>query len=277
MGIFDGCFLASDIDGTLVYGDSLPQRNIDMIKYFVNEGGIFSVATGRSILAVGEELKNLDCVGPSVFSNGSIIFDYSKKEMLHNFVIDSEYNFVLNKIREWCPTIGIEVHLNDKVYIAQNNTPMQLHTDYEHIDVIYSSVEELIDKPISKVLYIMEEQDKVGEVLERLNSLNLNCKFVNTTAIIYGVPYLYIEQLPKDVNKASSLGYLKNNFSIKNGNFFAIGDFYNDREMLEFADISAATAEAPEDIKSISDFVTCPAKEGAVADFIDYLIRHKKG
>ena len=52
MGLFDGCLLACDIDGTLLINDFMPQQNIEKIKYFVSEGGKFSLATGRTAGAV---------------------------------------------------------------------------------------------------------------------------------------------------------------------------------------------------------------------------------
>ena len=59
--------------------------------------------------------------------------------------------------------------------------------------------------------------------------------------------------------------------NIKKGGIFAIGDYYNDVEMLQFADISGTTAQAPNDIKKLVNFVGGPCNKGAVADFIEYL------
>ncbi|MBR4072561.1 MAG: HAD family hydrolase [Clostridia bacterium] len=277
MSLFEGCLLACDLDGTLIFGDEIPKRNIEMIEFFVKEGGIFSVATGRSTRAVSEVFKNLNCIGPSVFLNGSLIFDYSKKEILHQYIIDSKCNFVVKKILELCPDIGIEAHSGGKVYIAQNSPTMQMHTDYEHIDVIYSSVDEVVNLPLNKVLYIPENQSVVKDLTEQLKTLNLNCSFVNSSATMYGKFFIFLEQLSKGVTKAEGLQFIKKEFSIKEGNFFAIGDFYNDMEMIKAADIGAATAEAPDEVKAAADYVTGPAEKGAVADFINYLITYKKG
>ena len=60
-------------------------------------------------------------------------------------------------------------------------------------------------------------------------------------------------------------------YFIEKGKVFAIGDYYNDVEMLKNADISAATYGAPDDVKAIADYITVPCEEGAVADFINYL------
>ena len=45
-----GPFIVSDIDGTLLTKDyHIPLRNIMAIRRFQQEGGLFTVATGRSI------------------------------------------------------------------------------------------------------------------------------------------------------------------------------------------------------------------------------------
>ena len=58
MGKFTGVLIASDFDNTLVYTEEALQKCVDMppvsdenraaIEYFMANGGIFSVATGRA-------------------------------------------------------------------------------------------------------------------------------------------------------------------------------------------------------------------------------------
>ena len=49
MGIFDGILILSDLDGTLLNSSAeISQRNIDTVKYFMDNGGKFSFATGRN-------------------------------------------------------------------------------------------------------------------------------------------------------------------------------------------------------------------------------------
>ena len=50
MGKFSNIMIASDFDRTLTDPqDRIPQVNLDAIRYFMDEGGIFTVASGRSI------------------------------------------------------------------------------------------------------------------------------------------------------------------------------------------------------------------------------------
>lgn len=51
--IFDGYTLVSDMDGTLINSNKeISKENLDAIKYFVNNGGKFTVATGRMVASV---------------------------------------------------------------------------------------------------------------------------------------------------------------------------------------------------------------------------------
>mgnify|MGYP001536752143 FL=1 len=63
--------------------------------------------------------------------------------------------------------------------------------------------------------------------------------------------------------------------NIKKGGLFAIGDYYNDLEMIKKADISAVPAGTPRDIEMYADYTACSCEDGAVADFIDYLAKKK--
>ena len=83
---------------------------------------------------------------------------------------------------------------------------------------------------------------------------------MDTSATLYGKVRKYYEQMPKGMSKFTSLKKLCEILGIENGKLFAIGDYYNDLEMIKNADISAATEESPDDIKQY-------------ADFIDYLIK----
>lgn len=277
MGIFDGCLLASDLDGTLIHGDIIPKRNIEMIKFFTEEGGIFSVATGRSPAAVDSVLNSFENIGPSVFTNGSVIYDYSKKELLNQSYMTMDCNIAIDEILKFDVNVGIQVHSDGKVYVPKMTDNIKLHIDFElikHIDISLVKAKEL---QLNKVLYFLDEQDRVEEILKKLLALNLNCEFFISSATILGKFYKFIEQCPKGVTKANGLKYLLDKYNIKKGNFFAIGDYYNDITMIKSADIGATVADAPDDIKLVSDFVSGSAKDGAVADFIEYLSNIKRG
>ena len=129
----------------------------------------------------------------------------------------------------------------------------------------------LSDKKWNKVIFLFETAEEREKTKEILKSEKTDCVFIDTCAVINGELQNYLEQVPKGVSKAGALQELCKMLEVPKGKLFAIGDYYNDVEMLKLSDVSAVPSTSPDDIKQIADFITCSCHDGAVADFIDYL------
>ena len=271
MGIFDGCLLACDIDGTLISGELLPERNIEKIKHFVSEGGFFSLATGRTAAALSMITSKIDNIAPSVLSNGCVIYDFKSGAPISQKCLlpDSLYSMVKGAI-EKCG-IGIEMHSADKILVPSRSEMSDLHESYERMTADFISLEEACRYDINKIIYFVEEESQYETLEELAKKYQSDCTFYRTCTYVEGVKQSYYEQLPKGVSKAGALGELTKMLGIKKGGFFAIGDYYNDVPMLKAADISAVPKEAPEEIKEIAGKTVGKVSNGAVADFIEYL------
>ena len=85
MGKFDGVLLASDYDDTLYdkHGRISPE-NREAVDYFLREGGVFTVSTGRSLknFTIQMELERLPVNAPVILANGAVIHDFSSGETL---------------------------------------------------------------------------------------------------------------------------------------------------------------------------------------------------
>ena len=80
------------MDGTF-FGDkaSKVQRNLDAIKYFKENGGKFTFATGRvhyNITYAGDGIAEL-CNCPAICANGSCIYDFEMGVALHEKYMDT--------------------------------------------------------------------------------------------------------------------------------------------------------------------------------------------
>ena len=92
MGKFSGVLLASDYDNTLVYTESallsggtlppLSHENREALTYFMAEGGIFSVATGRALPSFAPIAPTLPMNGPTILFNGAALYDFSRGKYL---------------------------------------------------------------------------------------------------------------------------------------------------------------------------------------------------
>jgi len=272
MGRFDGCLLASDIDGTLQDSGYINPRNREKIKYFVKEGGKFCLCTGRSIGAITAVLKEIGVTDYSVVANGCMIYDNKENKILYQDFLPENERFTVKTVFEQMPDIGIEIHSEGEVYTLRRSFQLDCHQHYEGLPTDMLDFETLLDYNWNKVVFALDEEGDYKRLKELTQSEVRECDFLTTIAVIDDIKRHYYEQLPKGVSKLSALKRLCELAGVKKGGLFAIGDYYNDLDMIKNADISAATADTPDDIKQYADFIAGSCEDGAVADFIDYLI-----
>lgn len=275
MGIFDGCLLASDIDGTLLLNDYLPQKNVEKIEYFIREGGAFALATGRTAGAVSNVTSRIKNLSPSIVANGSVIYDFNNDFALYEQFVPQEDRYIVKKVLEGCDTVGIEIHSGKKVLVVNCNQETIDHEKYENLTAISLDYEAALGYNWNKVVYLFSDKSEAKMVKDIIAKCSHNSQFVDTTAIIDGRRRYYYEHVPKDISKATTLKILCEKLNIKKGCCYAIGDYFNDLEMIKTADIGAALVDSPDEVKFVADTVVCEAKNGAVAEFIDYLTERK--
>lgn len=276
--LFDGCLLACDVDGTLVYNGIIPPRNIEKIAYFMREGGMFSLSTGRGAAASLTVIEQLTGVSPSIVGNGSVIYDYEHRDAIMATSISHESHAFAKEILDHYPDVGIEIHLPFDVFLLRGTEETLLHEQYEKFTakpIDWQTADQLL---WTKVLFSADDE----ETLNRLTELSKNFEtedavFVPTKAPFWGKDHLYFEQIPRGVSKGAAARELCKRFGIEKSCYFAIGDYYNDVEMLKDSGICAAPSTAPNDLQKMVDVVVGSAQDGAVADFIEYLAERRKG
>lgn len=276
MGLFEGCLLASDIDGTLFSNGFLPQINIDKIKYFISEGGVFSLATGRTLGSVSEIVEKLGQVGPSVYGNGSVIYDFSEGAYLYEQAIPEAAKGFSREVLCNMSGVGAEAHSGTDVFVLRETKETIDHKNYENIEVKCIDYEDVLLYNWNKVICLLERQEQLSEIKAIAAKYSEHTDFVETNAVIAGRMRYYFEQVPKGVSKSSALERLCRLLNIKKGCFFAIGDYFNDLQMLKAADVAACPKDSPEEILNAAKVKVTTAENGAVADFIDYLTKQRK-
>lgn len=271
MGIFEGCLLASDIDGTLMENGYINPKNVEKIDFFINEGGMFSIATGRAVGGISDVRNALNKFSPSVVANGCIIYDYSNSKFLYQTIIPvSDHKFaefiVNNKFK-----VGAEIHCGLEAFTVKRTENTTIHQNYEKFEAADITFKEVDKYDWNKAVFIFENEADRDYIYEIVSKNEADSYFVKTAAYLGGMHQYYLEMVPKGVSKASALEELCKIFDIREGCYFAIGDYYNDLEMLKASDIGAVPVDTPDDIKQYADVITCSCKDGAVAEFIDYL------
>ena len=142
MGIFSDCLFGCDIDGTLLVNGIINPRNIEKIEYFISEGGHFSLATGRTVGAVGPVLEKIKNISPSVVANGCMIYDYKNEKVLDELFLEKGDYRIAKAVLDTGLPVGIEAHCGADILTIRETEETKIHQEYERLESRSVSFEE---------------------------------------------------------------------------------------------------------------------------------------
>lgn len=226
--IFEGYLLVSDMDGTLLNSKKeISKKNKEAIKYFVERGGKFTVATGRMLSSVEEFIEELNIHIPAILHNGAKIYDYAKEEVILEHFIEEHRKEAIKKVYQENPHIGIEIFSDEVVYIYRSCEQTKRYKKH-NFNVIYDFPEDIWDKKWIKVLLIGKEEEL--DFLEK----EYKTKYDNGNAFKSGPNFFDV--VGNGITKGRALEELIKLYDIDSKKVIAIGDNMNDIEMLEVAE-----------------------------------------
>lgn len=267
MGKFSGYVLCSDIDGTLIDNDhNISQENLDAIAYFKKEGGLFTVATGRTPYGTSQYIQQVKPSLPVICQNGCAIYDFGAKEYLWTMELDDGVTEAIEYVMDRYPFAGVEIIGKNDIYLCRENAATKRHREYEGLEHIKSTVFD-VPKPWLKILFAQE-----AEETNFLRSEMEQTPFREKYQIVKSHQY-YFEIFHKDGNKGAALRKLAEIAQIPLENMIAIGDNDNDAQMLEVAGISAAVGNATTRAKKAAKMIVNDNCHSAVADLIFHRLK----
>ena len=264
-GKFSGYLLVSDMDATLLCDDhSISEKNRQAIEYFIENGGRFTVATGRMVEAVRAYLSKFSINAPAVLHNGAKIYDYDTDKPLFEKFIEEERKQAIRRVYEDFPDVGLEVYSDEIVYVYRKceETKRFLTRNYE---VVYELPEEVWTKPWIKVLLIGEKPliDKYEPIYR--------AKYDSGYAVRSGDKYLDV--VANGVSKGKGLLETAKLLNIDRSKIIAVGDNMNDISMLEAAGISYAVENGSDSVKNAADYIAPSNNNDAIAHIIEHIKR----
>ncbi len=132
MSLFDQVLLTVDFDRTLSAPDStIPQRNLDAIRYFIDNGGAFTVNTGRSIPMARVFMEKVPVNAPFLLYNGSAAYDYAAKELTFAHEIQLDPWETIAKCQELFPELTVEIQGVDAHYRFTENPAWDAFCDHQ--------------------------------------------------------------------------------------------------------------------------------------------------
>lgn len=268
MNGYDKWLFVSDIDGTLNNKFmQLPENNRLAIERFVKNGGNFTLSSGRNLQSLTVHYKKLNVQTPAIFLNGAGIYDFSTEKMLKYDVISPEGEKIILDTLAQNKFLQLTVFAPNTVYrVKRLSFYGYFISKNDNLDCrLCKRVEDLPRNVWGKATFF-------GTVshIKKLQSYFKNDENSQHFECFLTSP-LTLEIVKKGVNKGTAVETLAQMLGISKAQTAAIGDYYNDVDMLTRVGHPACCGQAPNDIKSICEYVSCHCNDGAVADFMNYI------
>jgi Cof subfamily protein (haloacid dehalogenase superfamily) len=265
--------IALDIDGTLISDDlELRPRTIRAVAVARERGVRVSLVTGRMTTSAIVFARQLGLVDPIVAYQGALI------RALPPAAEDPRLGRILRhqplaaaaarEVIAWSKSVGLQPHINDlERFVVQADDPRA--EDYStFLGARAQVVDDLstwITRPVSKILAVAVDPIP-ATILDDARS-----RFADRAAVTISHPR-FLEFLAPGVSKLVGVRHLARRARVPLRRVMAIGDQYNDLEMIGGVGHGAAMPSAPSVVREAARYIAPPLAEEGAAQLIERLV-----
>ena len=260
---FDGMLILSDMDGTILDDNKqISEENIKAIQYFVDNGGRFSLATGRSKTSMEYYVQHLPINAPVVVYNGAGVYDFKADRFVFTKCMDDSCVAFINDICQKFPFVAGEVYLEATEFVVNGNEITDWHFKQIRLPMIEKKAEE-IPLPWVKINFCIPEE-KMDEVEAYAREYHKNWFYQRSGR-------RFFEAMSLGLDKGTGALEVCKAENIDPKYLFTIGDHLNDIELIEAAGISFCPANSQDKIKEMADVIVTDNNNHALASMIEWL------
>lgn len=240
--------LVSDMDGTLLTSaKTVSEANKKAIREFVDGGGRFAIATGRTPDNAKDYLQGVAVNSPSIFYNGSLLADLTTGQVLKSCPLEGRLwrDFVRTCLKT-LPGLCLEVYTAKDCYILSDEQYDDPRMAAEYSSYHHASLEKVARLEWLKFFVCAphEKLEQVRDLAERLQVTAVSNNFYSAEN--------YLEFVGPQVSKGNMMEVLRALPENAGRLVVAAGDYPNDNEMLRRADCGVAPADAAEETRALA-------------------------
>lgn len=246
--------IAIDLDGTLLQDwETVSSETVSYLKTLKEAGHILVIATGRPFRS---SIDFYDAIGldtPLINYNGGLVTSKHDKNFKdYSLYIEKDHIVdIFDKTKAHIENAFCEI--KDDIYLLKEDERIEplLH-NFNGAKLHVGEFEQTLPGPTNGFIIIAKKNE--GKFIEDY------IKEHHKEAVLsrnWGDKYRYIiEVFTPKTNKGNALKYVAEYYNIPREDIIAFGDAHNDLEMIEFAGVGVAMANAIDELKAIADIVT---------------------
>jgi hypothetical protein len=261
--------IALDVDGTLV-GDDLVigERTLAAIGEATRRGIAVSLVTGRMATSAMPFAEALGLTGPLVAQQGALIRAMPAPgskgvgRLLYHRPLRPE---VTIEVVRWCRERALVPHFNhlEWMIVASNEERLEEYRLFvgDRLRIVPDILARAA-QPVTKVVAIGEGEHSLDVLAEG------RAHFAGRAEVTLSHPR-FLEFLAPGVSKGAAIQWLARRLGVPLGQCMAIGDQYNDLEMISEVGHGVAMPSAPAAVLAAARFVAPPVGDEGAAQMIE--------
>ncbi len=259
----------TDLDGTLVeYGtDYLTPALKDAVTQLRQAGGQFTIATGRSWKKTRQIARELGVTIPVIVQAGAIIMDPVTETVMKMTPLRPELAIQLQALGG----VGMVDHFcldeSGAYFSATVQTPGGKWLSQSSGEQCSLATLGELPGTMVKHMFIGDEKDVKALADRILQTIKPQPHLILWPPDREAHDW-FLEAFDPKASKGQALQWLAGRMQLSMKQIIAFGDGHNDLDMLNFAGLGVAMAEAPEQVRSLSDLVIPGPLFNGIAQFL---------
>ncbi|NES24138.1 MAG: HAD family phosphatase [Symploca sp. SIO3E6] len=260
--------LILDIDGTITGEfNGIRQTVIEAVQAAQTQGVQVALATGRSYQSALPFYKDIGSTLPLIAYDGALIREPQTGTVLRHLSIEPQVaaqllDYLEHHERE--ERLSIHIHIEDKIFIQNFDATTLAYLEQFQLQAIpVSDLRQVLDQGLTKVKALSQDSHMLSQLL---HSLQQHYNHNPTQLCLTQFEEISLEAVHPNANKGTAVNYLAETLLVlQREQVMAIGNEFNDVEMLKYAGIGVAMGNAPEAVQAIADWVAPSVEADGVA------------
>ncbi|MEH1850258.1 MAG: Cof-type HAD-IIB family hydrolase [Nostoc sp.] len=262
--------LVLDIDGTIAGHSNTISTGVKQAIVAAQARGIqVAIATGRMYRSALRFHQDIGSTLPLMAYQGAWIQDPITQKIHRHWAVSREIAHQLIDYfeqPELRSLLSVHFYINDQLYVRELTKETQIYAERSGvIPIPLGDLRQALTNEPTKILALSDDTDVIDKLLGNLRRQYTPAELYLTTSVA-----TFFEATNASVNKGTAVRYLAEELlGLELANVMAIGDNFNDVEMLEYVGLGVAMGNAPAAVQAIAQWVAPSVEEDGAAVAIE--------
>ncbi|MCI3927658.1 Cof-type HAD-IIB family hydrolase [Paenibacillus sp. TRM 82003] len=261
--------IAIDVDDTLLTDDLIVTEGTKAaLAEAVAAGNVVTLATGRMYSSAVQIAAQLELNVPIITYQGALIKNSIDGKVLYERPVPEDAALDVVAFAE-ARGLHIQGYVEDRLIAKEDNDKIVAYAKLTRVPYIVNPDFRALARRGSTKLLIIDEPAVLDALIPELREV-----LGDRAHVTKSKPH-YLEVVHPEATKGHALLHLAAHYGVAREQTIAVGDSWNDHEMVEAAGLGVAMANAVEPLKAAADYITRSNNDEGVRAVVETFLLRK--